>query len=222
MDNNIKKKLASLHRLATHEATPEHEKASAEKFLRKLMKLHGVSDVSEFLDDMKESDTDDSWVNYEFKLNNFSRNIAAIVAKFNEDIVIFTRNGLLCKKDSTVKLIKGILDRYDYHVINMASLLKTRSNKSDYSHGFAFGVMSYFEEQKEDESANDSNEDNSNKLAIVNNSLTPINDSLTRIGKDHFSPVPDKDMAMGKITDQRLFMIGMMHGKNWKLALLES
>lgn len=222
MDNNIKKKLASLYRLANHEATPKHEKASAEKFLKKLMKRHGITKVSEFLDNIQESDTDDSWAKYECKLNNFSRNIAAIVAKFNEDIVIFTKNGLLCKKDSTVKLIKGILDRYDYHVINMGILMNKKSNKSDYSHGFAFGVMSYFEEQREVESSNDSNEDNSNKLAIVRNSLTPINDSLTRIGKDHFSPVPDKDMDMGKIKDQRLFMLGMVHGKNWKLALLKS
>ena len=212
MNSKLNKRLNDLYRLASHAATPKAEKLLAQNYLDTLMAKHGIKSTSEFISDIDhENDvTDNNWIRFNVKVTPFSRNLAMIIGDYSEDTIIFIKNNcVMYKKESTDSFIRKILERYDYH-IDQSKL--NRPGTKDYSHGFVYGVMGYFNNKKASESIAN-NEDNSEKFIVAGR-------QLDKIIADSVTPVTADQTNMGKIKDQKLFLMGMKHGKEWSIEYL--
>lgn len=216
MDNVIKDRLNKLYSLAFHESTPEHEKVSAKNFLDRLMAKYGISDYSEFLTSGSDSNvTGDLWISFRVKggIDSFFRNVCMIIGDYCKDTIIFNGDKVMCLKGDTLNYLEKILTRFEYHVNELSSLVGTKSKKADYKHGFVYGVYSYFSIKASEEVESNAGND-SQSLAVISQALK------TFINDNDVSPVSSEETNMGKIKDQRIFLIGLKHGKEWSLSYL--
>ena len=93
----------------------------------------------------------------------------------------------------------------------MHTLLKKRSDKDDYSNGYRHGVYFYFQELREKENLKDDN-----SLSLVN-----VSNALATLEKENLEAVGETETDMPKIKNQKIFFIGLGHGKNWKAEYLK-
>lgn len=218
MKDSIKDKLNKLYALAMHEATPKNEKDSAKNFMHVLMAKHGIKDYSEFLTSGSDvGSSNDTWLRYITlkPINPFIRNIAMIIGDYAEDTILFNgSNNILCVKELTHDYLDKILNRYNYHIDQRGNLVKSNKNNKDYSHGFVYGVFSYFSIKKSEEKAQNT-EYNSESIAVISKALASLKDN------NDVTPIDAKETDMGKIEDQRLFLLGLRHGKEFAVNYID-
>lgn len=211
INEKIKDRLNKLYNLFSHENTPEDEKNAAKYRLDLLMEKHGITDYSSFLDNARK---ESNWINFALEsLTPFSKSIVLTVSDYLSDTVIFNGLKVLCTNEKTETYIQKIITRYNEHVKNMHTLLKKRSDKDDYSNGYRHGVYFFFQELREEEKENSENDDS---LSLVN-----VSSALAMLEKENLEAVGENETDMPKIKNQKIFFIGLGHGKNWKAEYLK-
>ena len=209
MNEKLKDRLNKLHNLFSHENTPEDEKNAAKYRLDLLMDKHGITDYSSFLDNARK---ESNWINFTLEsLTPFSKSIVLTVSDYLSDTVIFNGLKILCTNEKTETYIQKIMTRYNEHIKTMHALLKKKSDKEDYSNGYRHGVYFYFQELREKE-----NSENDDSLSLVN-----VSHALATLEKENLGAVGENETDMPKIKNQRIFMIGLAHGKAWKTEYLK-
>ena len=209
INEKIKDRLNKLYSLFSHENTPEDERDAAKRRLDIIMAKYGLTDYSSFLDNSRK---ENNWIDFVLEsISPFSKSIVLTVSDYLSDTVIFNGLKVLCTNENTETYIQKIMTRYNEHVKTMPTLLKKKSDKDDYSNGYRHGVYFYFQELREKE-----NSENDDSFYLVN-----VSHALATLEKENLEAVGENETDMPKIKNQKIFFIGLEHGKNWKTEYLK-